>query len=186
VTTTSTPPPGLIGLTQISGPVGRFIEFGQWINGDGFKDWEHAFVSLGNGQIVQAEPGGATIVPVTTYSSIYWCEGIYKLATPAEAALIAAAARKYASPGPWGDHGVPYSFLDYLWLADHRLRIPVPGIQKYIANNNHMICSQLADRCYQDASVHVFTDSRWNGDVTPLSLYNRDRQLLDQLFPLAS
>ena len=37
--------PGTIGLTQISGDVGRLIRVGQWMCGDGFTDYQHAFIT---------------------------------------------------------------------------------------------------------------------------------------------
>ncbi|MBV9022447.1 MAG: hypothetical protein JO362_01265, partial [Streptomycetaceae bacterium] len=45
------PVPGDVGLTRIPGPLGKFIEVGQWINGNGFKDYEHAFLVLPDGQL---------------------------------------------------------------------------------------------------------------------------------------
>jgi hypothetical protein len=160
------PPVGLIGLTPISGNVGKLIEFGQWLDGSGFKQWEHAFISVGSGQIVEAEPGGARTGSVTEYSSIYWCYGIYGLGTAAQLDATEVIARKYA--------GVPYSALDYFALAAHRLHLPVLGLENYIKSDGHMICSQLVDQVYNVAGIHVFTDGRWPGFVTPGNLYERN------------
>jgi hypothetical protein len=162
----SAPATGLIGLTQIHGDVGELIRIGQWLNGDGFKQWEHAFVSLGAGLIVEAEPGGARIGNADEYSAIHWCYGIAKLATPDQLQAVADAARKYA--------GVPYSFLDYAELAAHRLHIPVPGLKTFIGDSKHLICSQLCDQAEQDAGIHLFKDGRWPGFVTPADLFNLD------------
>jgi hypothetical protein len=175
--TPQSPPAGIIGLTSIHGNVGRLIEVGQWLNGSGFRQWEHAFVSLGGGRIAEAEPGGARAGLASEYRSVYWCHAIAALASPAQLQEIADAARKYTEPGPWGKGGVPYSFLDYLALAQHRLRIPGPGLEDYIKSTNHQICSQLCDQAEQDAGVHLFTDGRWTGDVTPMDLYNLDVRL---------
>jgi len=165
------PLPGMIGLTQIAGDVGAGIRLGQWLNGEGFSTWEHAFVYLPGNLILEAEPGGARIVPLA-YTNVYWCEGIYgassgvKNASPVLLAQIAA-----------GLKGVPYSFLDYAYLAAHRLHIPVPGLKNKIADDGHMICSQLADEFYLRLGARIFTDNRWPGYVTPAGLYNRDIQL---------
>jgi hypothetical protein len=163
------PPVGLIGLTLIHGDVGKAIEFGEWLNGDGFKAWEHAFISIGGGLIVEAEPGGARVSNISEYSTVHWCHGLYDLGTPEQLNATEDAAKKYT--------GVPYSFLDYVALVDHRLHIPFPGLQGYIASTGHMICSQLVDQCYSDAGMHIFTDGRWPGYVDPLALYNRDLEL---------
>lgn len=163
--TTSSPAPGLIGLTPVHGEVGKLIEFGQWLNGDGFKAWEHAFISIGNGLIVEAEPDGARVAHVTEYSVIHWCTNIFAPITPQRAVLIEDAAKKYV--------GVPYSAADYFALAAHRLHIPAPGLQHFIADSGHMICSQLVDQCYRDAGITLFS-GRWPGYVTPADLYNLD------------
>ncbi|MEK2478803.1 MULTISPECIES: hypothetical protein [Streptomyces] len=157
------PLPGDIGLTQISGVTGRLIRFGQWINGDGFADYEHTFLVLPGERLLEAEPGGARIRPLSEYDGsdvLYVCP---KQLTEQQRERICAAADRYV--------GVPYSFLDYLAIATHRLHVPVPGLRRYVASSRHMICSQLVDQCYQDADVHLFSDGRWPGYVTPMALY---------------
>lgn len=159
--------PGDTVLVQIEGAVGRAIEFGQWLNGDGFTVFEHAAMYLGGGMVVEAEPGGAREVPLSEYDgrAQFWSTGHMAL-TGQQRGAVVAAALKYAAAR------VPYSFLDYDALAVHRLRIPVPGLRRYIADTGHMICSQLVDQCYADAGVHLFKDGRWPGYVTPGDLLN--------------
>jgi len=171
---TTTAAPGTIGLVPMGGPGGRVIRLGQWLDGDGFSDFEHAFVYLGDGQLLEAEPGGARIVPLR-YRGIHWCEGIY--------GLLAASLKAQAAcpPGMLATArdltGVPYSWLDYAALFAHRLRIPAPGLRGYIASTGHLICSQLADVLYQRLGAQIYDDRRWNGYVTPGSLYRRDLEL---------
>lgn len=159
----------MIGLTQISGGVGKAIRFGQWLNGEGFEEWEHAFVYLPGGLVLEAEPGGAVVRPLH-YSDVYWCTGLDKLIHPSvgpnEISRVAESLK-----------GVPYSGLDYAALALRRFHIPAPHLRKYIADTGHMICSQLADEFYLRLGAHIFSDNRWSGDVTPAGLYNRDLQL---------
>lgn len=150
---------GDIGLTQISGDVGFLIRVGQWLNGDGFANYEHAFVDCGDGTIIQAMPGGAQHV-INPYRN---SDVTYLRAPIALGAKVAAAARKYK--------GVPYSFLDYLSIAAHRVRLPVPFLKRYIRNSGHMICSQLADQAAADAGWVLFDDGRWPGYVAPGDLY---------------
>jgi hypothetical protein len=168
MTTSTSPGPGLIGLTQIGGQTGKLIRFGQWLNGDGFSDWEHAFVTLGNGLLVEAEPGGARVAQVTEYSSVYYCRNIAAMAAPAQLQIIADAAKSYV--------GVPYSFADYAALALHRFHLNDPELRRFIATSKHMICSQLCDQAYADAHVNLFS-GRWEGYVTPGDLYQLDVSL---------
>lgn len=165
------PEPGMIGLTQISGEVGKLIRFGQWLNGDGFADYEHAFVYLGDGKILEAEPGGSVISPLSRYNydQIYWCENIYE--------LLPIRPMKFGDKMAQSMKDIPYSFLDYFALVAHRLHIPVPGLKKFIKTSKHEICSQLADDFYWRLGVAIFTDKRWPGDVTPGMLLKRDREL---------
>ncbi|MFE6686971.1 hypothetical protein ACFVFQ_10890 [Streptomyces sp. NPDC057743] len=157
------PLPGDIGLTQISGATGQLIRFGQWINGDGFADYEHAFLVLPEDRLLEAEPGGARIRPLSEYQGTdvrYVCP---KRLTEQQRERICSAADHYV--------GVPYSFLDYLAIATHRIHLTVPGLRRYVASTHHMICSQLVDKCYQDGGVQLFSDGRWPGYVTPMALY---------------
>lgn len=165
----TSPPAGLIGLTSIHGDVGKLIELGQFLDGSGFGQWEHAFISVGGGLIVEAEPGGARVGHVSEYSVIHWCHGLYSLGIAKQTANAALAAKTYV--------GVPYSAADYFALTAHRLHIPAPGLQGYIASSGHLICSQLVDLAYAEAGIHVFQDNRWPGYVTPGDLFERDMDI---------
>lgn len=153
------PQPGDIGLVCIAGGVGWLIRIAQWANGDGFRDYEHAFVYVGGGQIVEAEPGGARLADLAEYDGrpVAWipCPDRHR-------PLVAAAAR--------GLEGTPYSVLDYVALAAHRLHIPVPGLKAYIQSTHHAICSQLCDIAAARGGWHLFDDGRWAGYVTPADL----------------
>ena len=170
------PRPGSIGLTSIEGPVGWGIRLGQLLNGNGFSAYEHAFVVLDGGRLIEAQPGGARIAPLSMYhpraplgltvppgpgerKTVYVAPpGL----TDGQRVLICAAAERYL--------GVGYSAAEYLALAAHRFHVPVPGLRRYIASSHRMICSQLVDQAYQDAGVRLFNDGRWPGWVTPGSL----------------
>jgi len=162
------PQPGDFGLVKMGGETGRLIRLGQWLNGDGFADYEHAFVYAGDAGvgnishgIVEAEPGGARLLPLH-YGDVLWSSGLIPL-TAVQRRTIVQSAKRYV--------GTPYSFADYLALAAHRLHIPAPGLRAYVASSGHQICSQLVDQCYADAGVHLFSDGRWAGFVTPGDLY---------------
>jgi hypothetical protein len=158
----SQPQPGDIGLTNITGPVGWAIRAAQWLNGDGYTPYEHAFVVLPAGLLIEAQPGGAAIRPLTAYDARHVAYVSPPL-TGGQRTLIAETAASL--------RGTPYSFLDYLAIAAHRLRLPVPGLRRYVAATGHLICSQLADEAYRRAGVHLFADGRWPGYVTPADLW---------------
>jgi hypothetical protein len=129
---------GDIGITKISGVGGLAIRAGQWLNGDGFADYEHAFVIVALepgtgdvGTIVEAMPGGAVQVR-------NWHPDTMYLRCPDDGAI-----------------------------ALHRFRIPTPHLKRYIKRSKSMICSQLADHAAMAGGWHLFRDNRWEGDVTP-------------------
>jgi hypothetical protein len=149
-------PLGSIGLTQIHGGVGRAIRAGQWMLGDGFKDYEHAFVYVGGYRIIEAEPGGALRSSLGRYNP----EKILWLRCPPEFGEAVAAAAVALI-------GTPYSFADYGAISAHRLHIPMPHLDHFIETSGHLICSQLADRAADKGGWHLFNDGRWVGDVSP-------------------
>jgi hypothetical protein len=161
----STPPhAGDIGLVVMRGDLGRLIRVGQWLDGDGFENYEHAFVYLGDESLVEAEPGGARREPSTKYDSF----DVVRLECPPQCrAAVVEAARELI--------GTPYSFLDYAALATHRLHVPAPGLRHYIGDTGHLICSQLADEAARRGGWHLFDDNRWPGYVTPGALFQLAR-----------
>jgi len=155
---------GDFACVSMGGAGGRLIGFAERLTGSAYSEYQHAFVYAGGGQVVQAEPGGAVASPLGGYGKIVWSTGRIAL-TPAQRTAICAAAMRCTSPRPVG-----YSWLDYLAIALHHLRVPAPGLRRYIGDTRHMICSQLVDQCYADAGVHLFADGRWPGYVTPADL----------------
>lgn len=157
------PAPGLgdIGVTTIHGPVGHLISLGEYLLGDGFQPWDHAFVHVGDGWIIEAEPGpdGARLAQLTEYNDrpILWlpCPDQHRETVAHSARLL---------------QGTRYSALDYFALAAHRFHLPVPGLRDFIEASGHEICSQLADRAAQLGGWTIFDDGRWCGYVTPADL----------------
>lgn len=160
--------PGRIGLTQIHGKVGAGIRFGQWLNGSGFEDYEHAYMDLGDGTGIEAEPGGARIFSLDKYDpkTVHWCDGIYANTPPQLRQAIADEARRL-------EH-TPYSFLDYDAIALHRLGLDTRFLRNYIGKTGHLICSQLVDLASTRGGHQIFTDDRWPGFVAPGDLYLED------------
>lgn len=154
-----TPQPGDIGLVNISGNVGNLIRLGQWLNGDGFSVYEHAFVLAFDKMIVEARPGGAVHVPMChSWKNTLWLP----CPTPFGPAVAQSAI---------GLVGTPYSYMDYFAIAAHRLHLPSRRLDRYIMSTKHMICSQLADAAATAGGWRIFRDGRLPQDVTPGDLW---------------
>lgn len=170
-------PPGSFFLGRISGWTGRWVSAAQAFTRGG-SYWTHAGVVLDNGQIIQAEPGGAEIVSVETLLD----REILISDDPIQRALDLAVLpqivgsregreAQFRKDVVWAARkleGTPYSFLDYVALAAVEARLP--GAQKlrgYVQESGHLICSALVDAIYRRAGIHLFDDGRLPGDVTP-------------------
>lgn len=151
---------GDLGCVSIKGDVGWLIRLGERLNGDRFAQYQHVFVYIGGGEIAEAEPGGARIAPLAEYDArtIAWvrCPDQYR-------AHVAAAARAFA------EQKIGYSFLDYAALAAHRLRLPIPGLRRYIASTGHMLCSQFDVASARSGGWDVL-EPDWPGYVTPAEI----------------
>ena len=165
------PQPGDFAVVSVGGTAGRLIRLGEQLNGAGaFGIYQHALIYMGNEYngddigVIQAEPTGAAFAPLTPHARTLWSTGKFSLTGKQRLAIEDAAI---------GYVGTPYSALDYFAIAAHHWHIPVPHLKAYIQSGGHQICSQLVDRCYQDAGVHLFDDGRWPGFVTPSDLARR-------------
>ena len=143
--------------------IDQLIIIGELLNGDGFRLWKHAIFYAGGPQdlILEAEAGGAQLRPFHyDPADVLWSSDNPDL-------NLTQGQRGHAMEIAQHYKGIGYSFLDYDALAAHRLHIPAPGLQAYIASTGHMICSQLVDQCRLDLGSHLFADGRWPGYVTP-------------------
>lgn len=154
------PQPGDIGLVAIRGRVGAAIRLGQWMVGDGWSKYQHAFVVVGDGKLVEAMPQGARTAPLDQYEGrdVAWLKCPPHLGPAVAEAAI-------------GFIGVPYSFADYAAIALHRVRVPAPHLKAYIESSRRLICSALCDRAAEIGGWKLFDDGRWHGHVTPGSLH---------------
>jgi hypothetical protein len=173
VTYTERRQPGDLGCIRTAGPLGVTIRVLQFLNGTGFRDYEHVRVYLGGGQVLQAEAGGATVSGNHVKQGELWSTGLFPGWQPVTEQHARDVARQF--------EGVPYSYLDYLAITGHRLHFPNlavwPGageeagervdLQTYISDSHHEICSQLGDSYELALGRHLFADDRWPGYVTP-------------------
>jgi hypothetical protein len=135
--------------------------------------WRHAGVYLGNGMVLQAEPGGATIGPRSPNPADVWSTGVRPLTGP-QRALVPSLAESF--------RGVGYSWLDYAALGAHHGHIPdlpvwpegdhLVTLRDFIKSTHHWMCSALVDNFRLRLGDHLFSDGRWEGYVMPWDLGN--------------
>jgi len=170
------PQPGDLCVCKINGAGGAAIDFAEWFNGaKAFSHWDHVRIALGDGMVLQAEPGGAQIVQHDPQPGELWSTGLRSLALDtAQQSQVWELGHQL--------QGTPYSALDYWALTAHRVHLPDWAIwlgttagsrvtlQEYISDSGHQICSQLADYVRLRLGSHLFSDNRWPGYVTPFDI----------------
>ena len=172
-----TPELGDIGLVHTDGTVGDAIRTGEALLNlvdhlrypAAAERYNHVVIYVGPhnaGDIVEAQPGGVRFNKASSYDpqKISWTTGWFRDLAEYQKEQIAATAISYAVTAE------PYSFLDYAAITAHAMRLPLPYLRTYIASSHHLICSQLADRCYKLAGYKLFKDDRWEGYVTPMDI----------------
>lgn len=156
------PQPGDFRVVPVEGWGGLGIEVGQFLNREGWTRHDHAEVYLGEGQVASAHPDLPGIRPYTEVAGAVWSTGVVPL-TDSQRSGIVGWCREHAD--------VPYGWADYAALTLHRLGSRDPALRRYIASTGTMICSQYTDAAYNHGGdVHLFTDGRWEGYVTPAML----------------
>ena len=121
----------------------------------------HAFIYIGAGQIVEANPSGAAIGSVGEYPIITWSR--MPLTTQQQHAIVNAARSLVGTPYSWVDDAC-------IGLADlFGWHVPEP-VRKRLNRRDRLQCAQLVDRAYTMAGVHLFTDGRIEGSVAPSDL----------------
>lgn len=170
------PKPGDFCCTPAGGDLGTAILIAQRLAGNHHPEYEHAEVYVGqadakapHGYTYSAypdngTPGGRTgkrplAGPARTMPGFIWSSGIIELSDQQRSGVVS-----------WCEEhaDVQYSWEDYGALVLSHLHIVPPGLRDYIASTKRMICSYYADSAMlYGAGVHLFSDGRWPGDVTP-------------------
>lgn len=118
----------------------------------------HAFVYVGNGEIVEANPSGAAWASVDEYPNAIWSH--MPLTTQQRHAIANAATSLVGTPYSWVDDAC-------IGLADlFGWHVPEP-VRHRLNRRDRLMCSQLVDVAYSKAGVHLFPDGRIPGDVSP-------------------
>lgn len=168
------PQPGDFFVTEYRGTEWRAQLMSYAIQWGTASHVNHAGIYIGDGQVIEARPGGAGYAPAAGYlgSNTKW-SSLPVLASQAEA--IVAAAIEHI--------GTPYGWLDAVAIAVAQRRLgghldttkPIeqqPWWYRRIGRADRLICSQLVDLAYYEAGIHLFDDGRAFGLVSPGDLEN--------------
>jgi len=136
------PKSGDYGVVRTSGWAAKFIQVGT------VSRWNHAFIYIGDGQIVEARPTGVVISLANQYPKIAWNqhEGI----DDATRGKIVAAAHHFV--------GQPYGFLDIANILFRILGLKALANTKLfekLAMSHGLICSELVSLAYRDAGIDL-------------------------------
>lgn len=155
--------PGWIMLTRTGGLMGWAIRVFT------HSSVNHAAVHVFASRMVEMDPKGAELVRDDTYPAALW---VRPPGTEGQLRLMASAA------GSLYRRHVGYSFVDiaaqFAWRVLH---VRPRWLAAFISSDRRMVCSQAVDWCAQQANIHLFTDGRLNGLVSPgdlLSLAARE------------
>lgn len=152
------PCPGDFGVVKTDGIIGRLIRIGT------ASRWNHAFIYVGEGIIVEANPTGVAISPVTKYPHIAWNQHD----------TLSKKVRDKIVESAYAEVGKPYAFLDIasLILRILGLRFIRPNvIWNKLSRQNSWFCSELVSYCYRTSGLTLV--NKKDDLVTPGDLAER-------------
>lgn len=176
---------GDIAFGPIGGAAGALVAAGQmivapWKHQLTWRRWwriRHTGVVAYAGpmpMLVQAEPGGVEMVPMTTER--HWTKDwvyVRPRYADGQAVLVEEIAERQARKK------IPYAFECYPAIALHRTHLPIPHVDDWLSRVDtdgdpvRVICSWEVDTALTLAGYHVFDDGRVPHDVVPSELYLR-------------
>lgn len=132
---------GDYGVVRSNGWAARLIQIGT------VSRWNHAFIYIGNDEIVEANPRGVAISTVSKYKEIAWNQ--HEDLTDNQRKVIVNKAKSFV--------GSPYGFGAILVIALKILGLRfIPKILSNVAENEKsVICSQLVAWSYSVAKKKV-------------------------------
>jgi uncharacterized protein YycO len=147
---------GAYGVITSNGFLARLIQLAT------FSKFNHCFIYIGNGQIVEADLNGVRIAHAEKYPNIAWNK--HEVLTDAQREVIYRTALSLV--------GQPYNYIEIgnLLLRILGLKILSDGIVGKWANGKGYICSELVTECYNKAGVDT---GKIPALTTPADLANR-------------
>ena len=139
---------GDYGVVATGGIFAKLIQLGTR------SRWNHAFIYVGEidgvASIVEANPTGVALSPVSEYPKIAWNQ--HEEITDEQRAGIAFYARRAI--------GKPYNWGIILMLAFRILGLKIfpKKFIHYLAKHEGYVCSELVAECYERAGLPLCTD----------------------------
>ena len=150
------PIPGQYGVVATPGFFGFLIRLGT------FSRWNHAFIYIGKGQIVEANPKGVQVMPVSEYPNIAWNQ--HEPLTATQRLAIVDTATSFI--------GKPYDFTDIFILTFRCLGLKLPRFFfGNVSKHKGLICSELVAKAYKSAGIELVAKA--DNLVTPSDLAYR-------------
>jgi cell wall-associated NlpC family hydrolase len=129
--------------------------------------WNHAFICIGDDLIVEANPTGVEISPVSKYPLIGW--NCHQTLTAKQRQVIVSLAMETV--------GKPYSFLTIFNIILRIIGLKMLAdtkIMKKLALKTGYICSELVEECYRKAGVPLIKKEDFKvtpGDLAEVLVY---------------
>ena len=132
---------GDYGVVKTGGFFGKLIRLGT------VSRWNHTFIYVGNGFIVEANPTGVALSPLSKYPEVAWNK--HEVLTSKQRDGIVSTALRAV--------GQPYNFGIITMLALRALGVKIFPTKfiNYLASHNGYICSELVAECYAQVGVPV-------------------------------
>ena len=149
--------PGCYGVSYGSGITGELIRHAT-------ESWAgHAFVYVGNGQIIEAEPPAARVSAADSHPDAVW-NVRYQLADAERDAIVA---RAHALVGR------PYDYPAYVGFALEVLKLRDGQELDPVFREDHWpVCSALVADCYAYAGLNLEQGLQYPNLISPADLYN--------------
>jgi uncharacterized protein YycO len=153
--------PGTYGVSHGSGITGELIRHAT-------ESWAgHAFVYVGNGQIIEAMPPVARVSAADTHPDAVW-NVRYPLTSAQRDAIVA---RAHALVG------CPYDYPAYVGFALEVLKLRDGQELDPVFREDHWrVCSALVADCYAYAGQNVEQGLQYPNLISPADLYDRIAQ----------
>ena len=152
---------GNFGVIKSTGIAARLIQIGT------VSRWNHAFIYIGDGKIIEATPSkGLIISNITKYDKIAWNK--HDVLTDVQRQQIVDKAKSVL--------GTTYGFIDILVLALRILGLKILSgkfVEK-LAVRQGIICSELEAICYSAAGIQLINKPEYlvtPGDLAEYLIY---------------
>jgi uncharacterized protein YycO len=150
--------PGCYGVSHGVGIVGELVRHAT-------DSWAgHAFIYLGNGQIVEGHTLVARTVSADSHPDAVW--NVHESLSDDQRLSIIAKAQAMV--------GTPYDYASYIGFALEIMKLRTESqLDKVFQQDNWRVCSALVADCYSYAGICVDTGARAANLISPDDLYRR-------------